>query len=98
MTLSQYIFWRNVPGDLVLFDQRTSRYHALNRIGSEVWRRLALGTPPAVIVDSFAAEYDAPAETILESVVGFVNQALDLGLLIPSDAPVAISSMVGEIK
>jgi hypothetical protein len=40
------------------------------------------------IADSFSSEYDAAGETILEAVAGFVQQTLDFGFLIPSEAVV----------
>ena len=90
MTFSKNVVWRNVPGELVLFDQSTTRYYALNKMGSELWRRLALGMSTPAIVDSFASEYDAPDKTMAEVVVGFLQEALELGLITSHDAAVEL--------
>lgn len=73
--------WRDVEGELVLFDETSGRYHALNPIGSLIWRRLANGAAPEQIVRELTARYDAPAEVISDAVAAFIARAVDLRLL-----------------
>lgn len=75
------VVWRDVEGELVLFDEASGRYHALNLIGSIIWRRLAAGAAPELIVRELTARYDAPADVIAGEVTAFIAGAVDLRLL-----------------
>ncbi len=77
-----YIGWRDVDSDLVLFDERSLQYHALNGVGSAIWRRCARGTPLPDIVADLAATYDAPGEAIAEQVDAFLKELLEAGMLL----------------
>jgi PqqD family protein of HPr-rel-A system len=75
------VVWRDVEGELVLFDEASGRYHALNPTGSQIWRRLAGGAAPELIVRELTSRYDAPAEVVADEVAAFIDRAVDLRLL-----------------
>jgi hypothetical protein len=75
------VVWRDVEGELVLFDEKSGRYHTLNLVGSLIWRRLASGAAPELIVRELTARYDAPADVVAREVAAFVAKAADLGLI-----------------
>ncbi|HEX5182611.1 MAG TPA: PqqD family protein [Allosphingosinicella sp.] len=75
------IVWRDVGGDLVLFDPRSGDYHALNASASFVWRRIARGEGVAAIVAEAAASHPDQADAIARDVRAFVESALAIGLL-----------------
>jgi len=82
--IEPHVVWQDVPGELVLYDQHGNAYHALDRIGSDIWRLLASGGDVDAAVADLAQRYDAPAERIEADVVQFVAEARGKGLL--SDA------------
>jgi hypothetical protein len=74
--------WKNVVGDLVLFDERDGAYHALNSIGASIWRRVAGGQPVAAIIDDLSCEFDVAREIVTGDVTEFIDQAIQKGLLV----------------
>ena len=85
--ISTNVVWRDVDGDeLLLYERITGRYHCLNGIGSEIWRKLAEGVPVQAIVQHLSAKYDAPADMIAQDVDAFISASTDLNLLRPADA------------
>lgn len=81
LAISKNIVWRDVAGELVLFDEHANRYHGLNEVGSHIWRKIAAGQDIRTIADALAATYDAPREEIADSVAAFVENAVHLNLL-----------------
>ncbi|MEJ1969836.1 MAG: PqqD family protein [Rhizomicrobium sp.] len=77
-----HIGWRDVDADLVLFDEQSMQYHALNGVGSAIWRACARGAPRPDIVANLAATYDAPSESIAEQVDAFLEELVGAGLLL----------------
>jgi len=82
--IEPHVVWQDVPGELVLYDQHGNAYHALDRVGSDIWRLLAGGGDIDAAVADLAQRYDASAERIEADVVQFVADARGKGLL--SDA------------
>lgn len=80
-TIPQHIVWRSGDGEMVLFDSRTNRYHALNPVGSVIWRQIAQGASEQDIVRSLANRYTAPHTSIAEALASFLGDAIRLGLL-----------------
>jgi hypothetical protein len=57
------IHFREVDGETLLLDLRTSKYLVVNPSATLLWRHLAEGTTRAELVAALAAEYDLdPAE------------------------------------
>lgn len=75
------VVWRDVEGDFVLFDKHTGTYHALNRVGSFVWRRIGAGMTVSAIMRDAAAHFDADEATIAQGIAAFLKEAIQLSLL-----------------
>jgi hypothetical protein len=80
-SITPQVVWRDVEGDLVLFDERSGEYHALNASASFVWRGIARGQMLAAIVAEATAACPARAAEIAADVRAFVASAAKLGLL-----------------
>lgn len=81
MTISEYVHWRNVKDEIVLFDERTQVYRTLNAASSAVWQRVAQGMSEAEIVESLLETYEARAEVIAADVRAFLDISVREGLL-----------------
>lgn len=79
--IEPHVVWQDVPGELVLYDQHGNAYHALDRIGSDIWRLIAAGKDEAAASVDLVARYDAPPERIENDVATFVADARAKGLL-----------------
>lgn len=79
--IADHVVWRDMDGELVLFDSQAERYHALNPMGSRIWRALAQGLAPEAIADELLTQFEAPADHIGSGVQAFVANACALGLL-----------------
>jgi hypothetical protein len=66
---------------LVLMDLPSGECFELNRVGAEVWDRLAKAQSIADIVTEMAAQYHAPASTVESDVRALVTDLLRRGLL-----------------
>ena len=75
------IDWNDLDGELALFDPRDGRYHALNSPAAAIWRGIADGLSPAMIVARLADLYAAPPDHIAADVAAFIDQALAKGLI-----------------
>jgi hypothetical protein len=85
VAIARHIVWRDVEGDLVLFDAHAERYHALNSVGSFIWRRISRDLPVSAILREAADFYTADADMIAADISAFLNGAIDLALLVPGD-------------
>jgi hypothetical protein len=81
LSISRHVVWRDVEGDLVLFDERSGEYHTLNASASFVWRAIAGGKTLDAIAAAAAASSPERADAIAGDVRAFVASALALGLL-----------------
>ena len=70
--IEPHVVWQDVPGELVLYDQRGNAYHCLDRTGSDIWRLLARGLDPTAIAEDLAQRYDALPGRIAGDVERFV--------------------------
>ena len=68
--------WREVEGEVVALDVRSSQYLAINRTGAVLWPLLAAGTDRDALVGAVVREFDVDAETAGRDVDAFVA-ALD---------------------
>lgn len=81
MSIAPQIVWRDVEGELVLFDERSGGYHTLNASASFVWRRIAQGCTVEAIIGEASVSCPERAESIAGDVRTFVSAATELGLL-----------------
>lgn len=82
LNISRYVVWSDVDDDLLLFDQRSGSYHALNAVAARVWRGVASGMAVPALVEELAHQYAAPPERIRADVEKFITTVLELQLLI----------------
>jgi hypothetical protein len=66
------IRWKEIDGETVLLDLRTSMYLSVNPSATLLWRMLAQGTTHDAMVDALAGEYGIGAEQAREDVDLFV--------------------------
>ena len=50
--------WREVEGEVVAVDLRTSEYLAVNRSGAVIWQALADGATPGELAERLVAAFD----------------------------------------
>jgi len=77
------VSWRDVPGEIVLFDSRSNAYHALNPTAAEVWRALGAGLSVRAATDDLARRFGADRGQIERDVIDFIRHALKEALLLP---------------
>ena len=85
LEIAAHVVWRDVPGELVLFDQRGGEYHTLNEIGAAIWREVSRGEPVPGIVAVLAARYAAARDVIARDVGDFISASIRKGLLIEAE-------------
>lgn len=77
------VSWRDVPGEIILFDSRSDTYHALNPAAAEVWRVLSAGLSVRAVIDTLAERFGADRGQIERDVLDFIPHALEKALLVP---------------
>ena len=77
------VSWRDVPGEIVLFDSRSNTYHALNPAAAEVWRALTAGLSMRAAINDLAERFGADKGQIERDVIDFTRDALEKALLFP---------------
>lgn len=78
---SKHVVWNDVEGELILFDSRDGCYHALNEVGSHIWREIAHGRPLPHIINDLCGRYDGDETAIRNGVRVFLSSARAKGLL-----------------
>jgi hypothetical protein len=87
LTPSDHVIWNDVAGELILFDSSDGSYHALNEVGSYLWRNIAHGRELSLIIKELSGQYKQDETTIKADVHHFLSEALAKGLLHVKDAP-----------
>jgi hypothetical protein len=82
LKIAAHVVWRDVPGELVLFDRHSGEYHTLNEIGAAIWREVSRGEPVPGIVAMLSARYAAAPDVIARDVGDFVVASIRKGLLV----------------
>jgi hypothetical protein len=81
------ILKQEVSGSIILFNMEDGRYFAVNDVGLRVWE-LCDGTKSvAEVLSAVADEYDAPAATISEDVLGLLDELWNERLVVEADPP-----------
>lgn len=73
--------WREVEGEVVVVDVRTSTYLSANDSGARLWARLSEGTTRDELVAELVESFGIDAETAGADIDKFVQQLRDNGLL-----------------
>ena len=79
--------WRVYDGEAVIVSPDDSTMHALNAVGTAVWKAADGATPLATVIARLAQESETPAELVERDVTAFVVQLASRGLLSLNEAP-----------
>ena len=74
---------RELNGEILLLDLRSSHYFGLTGTGARIWQLIEAGHAPDSAADTLAREFDGDAAVIKEEVGAFVADLVARGLLIP---------------
>jgi len=80
------VLTQTAAGTLVLLDLDGGQYYSLDEVSARVWEMCDGEHVVEGIVEAVSAEYDAPAETIYEDVLAFLEEMLDEKLLVVEGA------------
>jgi hypothetical protein len=78
--------WREVEGELVALDLRTSRYLAVNRAGRTLWRALAEGATRDDLIARLVEAFGIDSSRAAADVDAFTTELEDRGLLVQEPA------------
>ena len=71
-------------GGAMLVDVDSGTCWQLNRVGAELWERLARGSSLEVVIEEFTVRYAIPRDTLMRDVESIVNDLCRHGLLSPA--------------
>ena len=77
---------RELNGEILLLDLRTSHYFGLTGTSARIWELVEAGESTDVIGDILAREFDAEESLIKEEVTRFLDDLVARGLLIAAPA------------
>ena len=78
---SDAIEWREVEGEVVALDVRTSQYLAVNATGAALWPLLAAGATRDELVTTLVERFETDAETAGGDVDAFLGALAEQDLL-----------------
>jgi hypothetical protein len=73
--------WREVEGEVIAVDVRTSEYLAINETGAVLWRALREGATPAQLAERLVARFDVEPAAAARDVGEFLAALEERGLL-----------------
>jgi hypothetical protein len=73
--------WRELDGEIVALDLRTSTYLAVNRTGATVWPMVVAGATEAELTARIAREFGVSREIAAEGLRSFVHELDERDLL-----------------
>ena len=77
---------RELNGEILLLDLRSSQYFGLTGSGARIWELVEAGEPPDAIVGILTREFDAGEAIIKEEVTHFLDDLVERGLLVAAPA------------
>ena len=75
------VHWREIDGEVIALDGRTSTYVAANSAGALLWRALEGGSTRDGLVDELVGAYGIDRERAAADVDRFVDELAGHGLL-----------------
>ncbi len=70
----EQVIAQKASGDLLLFNMLDGNYYSLDEVGCRVWELCDGSHTVDQIIDTLAAEYEAPKETLHEDAVELLEQ------------------------
>lgn len=77
----EHAVWREVDGEIVILDLRSSRYLQLNASGTALWRWLAQDADEPALVSALAAQFDLAEAQAARDVTAFLRDLEAQGFL-----------------
>ncbi|MDQ3170651.1 MAG: PqqD family protein [Acidobacteriota bacterium] len=77
---------RELNGEILLLDLRTSHYFGLTGTGARIWELVEAGESRDAIGEILTREFDADAAQIEEEVARFLDDLVERGLLVAAPA------------
>jgi hypothetical protein len=76
--------WREIDGEVVVLDLRSSTYLSVNHSGSVIWRRLQQPASRQDLVEAVVEEYEVDSDQAGRDVDAFLEVLEAHGLLAPA--------------
>ena len=73
--------FRNIEGEVVAIDLRTSRYVGINESGAGLWNLLKVGTDEAKLAEHLVTEFGIEREQAERDVAAFIKDLDERGLI-----------------
>jgi hypothetical protein len=74
--------WRNIEGEVVAVDLRTSTYLAVNPSGAKLWDALVSGATRDQLIDLLVGEFGLPREQAASDVEAFLQMLAEQEMLL----------------
>ncbi len=78
---NQQLLSTEVGGELVLMSIEAGKYYGLNKIASDIWKRIGTEAEVQALCDDVVASYQGQPETITSDVLQLLTQMQHHGLL-----------------
>jgi hypothetical protein len=79
--------WRELDGEIIVVDLRSSRYLNVNSAGAALWPRLAQGATHDELVSTLVETFAIPSDQAQKDVTAFVEMCVERDLLGDGNAP-----------
>jgi hypothetical protein len=66
------MMWREVDGEVIVLDKRTWTYMGINGSGAVLWKKIAQGADPTVLVECLSETYEIDEQTAARDVDAFL--------------------------
>jgi hypothetical protein len=73
--------WREVEGEVIAVDVRTSEYLAINETGAALWHALRAGATTGELVERLVARFDVEPDVAGRDVSEFLDRLQERGML-----------------
>ena len=84
---SEDLDWREIEGEIVALDGKSSVYLGLNQTGRLIWQRLADGATRQELIGALCAEFEVDADTAAHHLDAFLAELTERGLLECPEGP-----------
>jgi len=76
-----HVLWQEVDGRVVLLDADAAQYHALDDIGSRMWKLIVDDADLTSVRDELLATYEVRSDVLTRDLIRFVGELVSTGLL-----------------
>lgn len=81
LAIPESVRFREVGGELVLLDLESSRYFALDQVGTSMWMELAEHGSPRRTKEAMMRLYEVEPEQLEQDLLGLLKQLMREGLV-----------------